>query len=145
MTLIGGKYTTHRSLAERVVDLIVEALGARARPCATAEWPLGDDRPAIDALRAAHPSCLELPGGLAIGEADVIHAVSASLALRLDDVLLRRSRLWLDGRALRAALEPTARWMAPLLGWTETRLKDEVNRMTTMLDTESKAIEEAMP
>jgi len=145
MTLIGGKYTTHRSLAERVVDIIVEALGARARPCATAERPIGDDRPAIDALRAAHPSCLELPGGLAIGEADVIHAVSASLALRLDDVLLRRSRLWLDGRAIRAALEPTARWMAPLLGWTETRLKDEVNRVTTMLDTESKAIEEAMP
>jgi glycerol-3-phosphate dehydrogenase len=83
--------------------------------------------------------------GLAIGEADVIHAVNGALALRLDDVLLRRSRLWLDGRALRAAIEPTARWMAPLLGWTETRVKDEVSRMTAMLDTESKAIEEAMP
>jgi hypothetical protein len=35
--------------------------------------------------------------------------------------------------------------MAPLLGWTETRVKDEVSRMTAMLDTESKAIEEAMP
>jgi glycerol-3-phosphate dehydrogenase len=88
---------------------------------------------------------LELPSGLAIGEADVIHAVNGALALRLDDVLLRRSRLWLDGRALQSALQPTARWMAPLLGWTETRVSDEVNRMTTMLDTESKAIEEAMP
>jgi glycerol-3-phosphate dehydrogenase len=145
ITLIGGKYTTHRSLAERVVDLVVEALGARTRPCATADWPLEDDRPAIEALRATHPDRLELPLGLAIGEADVIHAVNGALALRLDDVLLRRSRLWLDGRALGTALEPTARWMAPLLGWTETRLEDEVNRMTTMLDTESKAIEEAMP
>ena len=137
ITLIGGKYTTHRSLAERVVDRIVQSLGARTRPCTTATRIVPDDIVAYN-LRFL------LPGGLAIAEAGVAYAVSQSFALRLDDVLLRRTRLWLDARALRAAIEPTARWMAPRLGWSEERKNDEINRMTAMLDQESNAIEEAM-
>ena len=139
IALIGGKYTTHRSLAERVVDRVVEALGARTRSCTTATRPVPSDAPA-----GSDPARLTLPGGLAIGEADVDHAVSHAFALRVDDVLLRRTRLWLDGRALRAAIEPTAGWMAPRLGWSTERVKDEVDRMTGILDQESNAIEEAM-
>ena len=139
ITLIGGKYTTHRSLAEHVVDRIVESLGSTTRPCTTVTRPVPDDAPA-----AGDPARLALPGGLALGEADVEHAVCCALALRLDDVLLRRTRLWLDGRALRAAIEPTARWMGSRLQWAEERVKDEVARMTAMLDQESNAIEEAM-
>ncbi|HET9941536.1 MAG TPA: glycerol-3-phosphate dehydrogenase/oxidase [Candidatus Eisenbacteria bacterium] len=137
ITLIGGKYTTHRSLAERVVDRIVEALGARTRPCTTTTR-------IVPLEQVAHTHRFILPGGLSIAEPTVKYAVSHSFALRLDDVLLRRTRLWLDGRALRAAIEPTARWMAPLLGWSTERTSDEINRMTAMLDQESNAIEEAM-
>lgn len=139
ITLIGGKYTTHRSLAERVVDRIVESLGTRTRPCTTATRSVPDEAPA-----GRDPARLTLPGGLAIREAEVDCAVSHAFALRLDDVLLRRTRLWLDARALRAAIEPTARWMAPRLGWSEERKKDEIDRVTAMLDQESNAIEEAM-
>ena len=139
ITLIGGKYTTHRSLAERVVDRIVESLGTRTRPCTTATRSVPDEAPA-----GRDPAELTLPGGLAIGEPEVDCAVSHAFALRLDDVLLRRTRLWLDARALRAAIEPTARWMAPRLGWSEERKKDEIDRVTAMLDQESNAIEEAM-
>src|SRR5512132_3123393 len=35
-TMVGGKYTTHRALAERVVDAVARALGARVAPCVTA-------------------------------------------------------------------------------------------------------------
>ena len=137
LALIGGKYTTHRSLAERVVDQVVEALGAPARPCTTAARPVPGDAP------EPGPS-IALPGGLAIGEAEVDHAVRHALALRLDDVLLRRTRLWLDARALRAALTAAAGWMAARLQWSEERKNDEIHRMTAMLDQESNAIEEAM-
>lgn len=137
LALVGGKYTTHRSLAERVVDQVVEALGAPTRPCATATRPVPDDAPMTG-------TALALPGGLAIGEAEVDHAVRHALALRLDDVLLRRTRLWLDARALRAALTAAAGWMAPRLQWSEERKNDEIHRMTAMLDQESNAIEEAM-
>ena len=145
ITLIGGKYTTHRSLAERVVGQVAAALRAKAGPCETARRTLADDREArIDALRAVHPGRLDLPGGLSIGEAEVAHAIREERALRLDDVLLRRTRLWLDARALRAAAEPAARWMAPLLGWSDARARTEVERLTAILDTEGNAIEEAM-
>ncbi|MGE5176052.1 MAG: FAD-dependent oxidoreductase [Hyphomicrobiales bacterium] len=40
VTLIGVRYTTARLEAERVIDLIVERLGARVRPCATATTPV---------------------------------------------------------------------------------------------------------
>ena len=39
LSLIGGKYTTHRSLAERVVDRVVRATRVRAGRCTTAESP----------------------------------------------------------------------------------------------------------
>jgi glycerol-3-phosphate dehydrogenase len=143
ITLIGGKYTTHRSLAERVVDQVVLALGVAARPCDTARRPVASGA-GIESLRAAHPGRRDLPGGLAIGEAEVVHAVREERALRLEDVLLRRTRLWLDGRALRAAAEPAARWMAPHLDWSEPRVREEVERITAMLGEEERAIEEAM-
>lgn len=39
ITAIGGKWTTSRSLAEKVVDLSVRKLGTAARPCATETTP----------------------------------------------------------------------------------------------------------
>ncbi len=142
MSLIGGKYTTHRSLAERVVDRAVEWLGKRAAPCSTATTPLPAGRgAAIAELEAAHPARLELAGGLALSEAEVAHAVTKRKARRLEDVLLRRTRLWLDGRALRAAARPASAWMAPLLSWSDERRDEEVSRVLRALDQEALAIE----
>ena len=142
-TIVGGKYTTHRALAERVVDEAARALGARARPCDTAVAPVPDGR-AEEAARNARdfPRRIDVDGGFTLAEADVARSVRAEKARRLDDVLLRRTRLWLDGRALRAAAVPCAAWMAPLLGWTDRRRSEEVNRLLAMLDREEAAIAE---
>jgi Glycerol-3-phosphate dehydrogenase len=42
ITILGGKYTTHRHIAEEVVDVVVSKLGEkqRFRPCTTAAVPL---------------------------------------------------------------------------------------------------------
>lgn len=40
ITIIGGKLTTARGLAERGVDIIVEKLGKKVQPCKTKETPL---------------------------------------------------------------------------------------------------------
>jgi len=142
-TLIGGKYTTHRSLAERVVDRASAMLGKRAAPCVTARTPVPAGRgAAIEALRGRFPGRLDLGDGLSLSEAEVVHAATVEKARRLDDVLLRRTRLWLDGRALRRAAEPAASWMAPLLGWSESRRREEIERLTRTLDDEERAIEE---
>jgi len=39
-TVIGGKYTTYRATAERVLDRVLHSLHKTARPCATRERPL---------------------------------------------------------------------------------------------------------
>ncbi len=50
-TISGGKYTTHRSIAEKVVDQVVSRLRLRqALPCKTAKTPLPG---ALDSSRAA--------------------------------------------------------------------------------------------
>ena len=145
LTIVGGKYTTHRSLAERVVDRVVEWSGQSARPCATATTPVAADRAArLESLRARHPGVLDLGAGSTLTEGEVVHAVTEERARRLEDVIFRRTRLWLDSRALRRAAEPVAAWMAPHLGWSETRRQEEIARVTRALDEEDRRIEEGM-
>lgn len=44
ISALGGKWTTSRHLAEKVVDLAVRKLGARVRPCATESAPTAGGR-----------------------------------------------------------------------------------------------------
>jgi len=143
ITIVGGKYTTHRSLAERVVDRVVRVSGKSAGPCRTATMPVGSGRAdRVDSLRDRHPGILELGEGLVLAEGEVVHAVTAEKARRLEDVLLRRTRLWLDARALRRAAAPVASWMAPHLAWSGSRSQEEIERITRALDEEERRIEE---
>ena len=143
ITIVGGKYTTHRSLGERVVDHVVASSGKPAGECRTATTPIGADRASrVNALRERHPGILKLGEGLALDEAEVVYAVAGEKARRLEDVLLRRTRLWLDARALRRAAAPVAAWMSPLLGWGDARSQEEVERLTRALDDEDRRIEE---
>jgi len=145
-TIVGGKYTTHRALAERVVDEAVRSLGTRARPCDTSVATVSEADAASGARYAADfPRRIDVEGGFALTEAEVARGVRHEKARRLDDVLLRRTRLWLDARAVRAAAMPCAAWMAPLLGWTDRRRSEEVNRLLAMLDREEAAITEGTP
>lgn len=144
VSLVGGKYTTHRSLAERAVDAVVRALGARARACATATTPLPDRRePAIAALRARYPDGVDAGSGLRVSEAEAVHAVREERARSLDDVLLRRTRLWLDGPALRRAAPRVAGWIGRELGWGDAYREMEILRLFAALDREQAAIERA--
>ncbi|HEX7077493.1 MAG TPA: glycerol-3-phosphate dehydrogenase/oxidase [Candidatus Eisenbacteria bacterium] len=141
-SIVGGKYTTHRSLAERVVDGAARSLGGRARPCDTRTAPVPGGRDAaIAALSREFPRRVATTGGFAVAEAEAVHAARAEKARRLDDVLLRRTRLWLDGRALREAAVPVAAWLAPVLGWSERRRTAEVDRLLAALDREERAID----
>jgi glycerol-3-phosphate dehydrogenase len=144
-TLVGGKYTTHRALAERVVDGVARALGARVAPCVTASLPLRPGRAeSIERLRRDFPRAAEVAGGFRISEAEVAHATRVEKARCLDDILLRRTRLWLDSRALREAAVPCAVWAAPVLGWSERTRAAEVDRLLAILDREERSVDGAI-
>ena len=127
-TIAGGKYTTYRVMAADLVDTVARELG-HAAPSVTREVPLlGHDAPDRAALVAEDPRLAEpLDGGGGHLRADVVRACRHEGALRLEDVLERRTRLALTApdRGLRAAA-PAATLMAAELGWTPERAGAEV-------------------
>ncbi|TMG00354.1 MAG: hypothetical protein E6I10_00320, partial [Chloroflexi bacterium] len=58
-SIVGGKVTTYRLMAERVVDVAAHHLGV-STPCTTAEVPLNDREEPLDQLRH-RPSVLGVP------------------------------------------------------------------------------------
>jgi glycerol-3-phosphate dehydrogenase len=109
LTIVGGKYTTFRVMARDVLVHFAERHGrARATlrdPVAPLPRPLG-------------------PGQTV--EAITEFAVNHEFARRLDDVLRRRTRLWLTPDRGRVAAPVVAATLARLLGWSAERQRDEL-------------------
>jgi glycerol-3-phosphate dehydrogenase len=116
VTIVGGKLTTYRRMAEDAVDAAVAARGLGAAPCRTARLPLvgaaapaalaglaaprrlvrryGTEAPAVLALGAEDPGLLEpvVPGSTVTG-AELLWAVQHEGALDEGDLLDRRTRI----------------------------------------------------
>jgi glycerol-3-phosphate dehydrogenase len=163
-TALGGKYTTSRSLARKLVDRIFQFLGEEPPACKTETTPLcGGNigiyasflhrvsdaeegivpRATIENLVRSYGSryreVLDLarqdpdlgrplhPGLPEIG-AQVVHAVRTEMALRLTDVLLRRSGLGTLGDPGEPCLKRVCELMSAELGWGRSRMKAEMQQ-----------------
>jgi glycerol-3-phosphate dehydrogenase len=131
VTIVGGKLTTYRRMAEDAVDAVLEGRGLSAGRCRTARLPLVGAGPAqelarlvvpahlvrrygaealeVMALAAEDPSLLEpvAPGSATIA-AELTWAVRHEGALDEGDLLDRRTRVGLIA-ADREAAFPAAR------------------------------------
>jgi glycerol-3-phosphate dehydrogenase len=168
LSIAGGKLTTFRRMAERIVDQAVAQLRAAGRELpeprgASNEVPLsggetGDDVAGYaERLKAARypvdgnvvDHMVALYGSNAAGmldwirsdagfaercapdlpvtRAEIHYAVRHEMAMTLEDVLDRRSRvlLWDPANGVHAA-EAVARWMAAELDWSPQRTEREV-------------------
>ncbi|WP_033349132.1 glycerol-3-phosphate dehydrogenase/oxidase [Kitasatospora aureofaciens] len=129
ITVVGGKLTTYRRMAEDAVDAAVRLRGLPARTCWTARLPLigapghRDSRPAPAggvpaSLLARHGGAAHevlaageltpLAEGLDVTRAEVVYAVTHEGALDAADVLDRRTRIGLvaeDAERARQAVE----------------------------------------
>jgi glycerol-3-phosphate dehydrogenase len=150
LSVVGGKITAYRAIAEEVVDLVGRVLGDRA-PCTTATTPLPGARGEI-ATRGIHPDPFAHLRGVygyramavaklgaedkALGEhlcagqqtsaAEVVHAVRSEWAMTIGDVMLRRTTMGLRARQGLDCVEAVADRMASLLGWDSERRRAEV-------------------
>jgi glycerol-3-phosphate dehydrogenase len=109
LTIAGGKWTTFRIMARDLLHAAAPKLGRD--------------------LRALDDPALPLPAPLHAG-ADAVtlgaHAVEHEFARHLEDVLRRRSALWLsDDRGMSAA-PAVAGALARRLGWTPAQERDEL-------------------
>src|SRR5438094_1533327 len=151
VSIAGGKLTTYRRMAERVVDLVCERLGHRA-PCRTDGVPLpGGERlpeevarqlPALPAgaaerlvrLYGAEAKTIAARGGETVPglpivlRGEVEHVLDAEMTLTLEDLLERRTRLLLfDPHQGLDGLETVASMAAARLGWTSARTAAEID------------------
>ena len=148
-SIVGGKLTTYRSLAEQTVDLVFRKLQRNSLACATHREPLPGSKvqsptsnvqSPSDRLRRiygtrsalvmnllAEDSSLAEVFDAATGAiaAEVVFAFKHELAQTLSDCLLRRTMVGLNSTCGLEAVEAAARIAQKHLGWSETRVVQE--------------------
>jgi glycerol-3-phosphate dehydrogenase len=136
VTIVGGKWTTYRKMAEDTIDHAIQVGGLRERPCATETlhlhgWQLADGEPhvdpmalygtdntAIEALLGTDPQLrAPLHPRLPYARGLITWAARHEMARTLEDALARRTRsLLLDARASIEAAPVAAELLAGELG-----------------------------
>ena len=126
LTIAGGKYTSFRLMARDTLAVLATRLGRAGRPfhdpIEPLPTPLGDDQPA---------------------ERLAEFAADAEFARSVEDVVRRRTRLWLTPDRGRVAAGPVSVALAARLGWDETRRRDELQRFHDALADEDRLLRRA--
>ncbi|PWT90350.1 MAG: glycerol-3-phosphate dehydrogenase [Blastocatellia bacterium] len=148
VSIVGGKLTTYRNLAEQCVDLLFEKLGRQNPGCRTAEVrlpgadglaftddPLQQRLQRIYGSRASNVLALAdtderlaeplNEAGNAIA-AEILFGFKSEFASTLGDVLMRRTMLGLEAHLGIGVDERAAKIAKEFLGWTDERAEDEV-------------------
>ena len=146
VTLLGGKWTTYRQMAEDTLADAIDVGGLQRRPCATQELHLhgwtrredvshddvegvyGTELPAVEDLAREDPSWNDpLHERLPYRGVHVVYAARHEMARNVEDVLARRTRsLLLDARASIDAAPKVAEIMARELGHDATWVAKQV-------------------
>jgi len=114
LSIVGGKYTTYRLIAEQTVDRALELLGERQRPCRTSETLLPEHRPPPSG------ECIcKVP---TVYASDVIHACDDEMAMTVADVMRRRTGLALSRHGGPDTAAVVAQLMTNRLGWTDVQM-----------------------
>lgn len=144
ISIVGGKWTTYRKMAEDAVNAAAVQAGLPYQECKTLDLPIhghqtdtdwnepdyyyGSDRKAIQDLQIENPEWAKpLHTDLPYTAAEIIWAVREEQCQTVEDALSRRTRaLLLDARASIAAAPEVARLMANEMGrdanWIETQI-----------------------
>ena len=144
LSIMGGKWTTYRRMAEDCVNQAAALAHLPERVCATEHLHIhgfqndakqdgslsiyGSDRSEIDKLIASDPGLREqLHPALPYVKAEVVFAARYEMARTVEDVLARRTRaLFLNARAALDMAPVVADLIARELGWSETGKADEL-------------------
>jgi glycerol-3-phosphate dehydrogenase len=161
VSIAGGKLTTYRRMAERVVQSVLELLrrqdcpgagesalrplvgGSSADQARMRVTPTGSAEPQLaerlwatygiaaegilDEIRASPTRGVGIGGLAELSVAEVQHAVRQEMAIELDDVLRRRSRVGMFRTAEAcAAAADVAAIMGRALGWNAEKIERDV-------------------
>ncbi len=148
VSIIGGKWTTYRAMAEDVINKAALLGGLDEKKCVTEHMPIhgyvknvkrenhlyvyGADIPELKQLIVQNPKLGEqLHPDLPYLKAEVIWAVRKEMARTIDDVLARRTRaLFLDAKASIDMAAEVGELMAKEMGKKYSWTKEQINEYT---------------
>jgi glycerol-3-phosphate dehydrogenase len=151
ISIMGGKWTTYRKMAEDGVDRAIAVGGLLPRPCRTKTLRIhgaegrhtqgvlagyGADGPAIKQLATLRPElAVPLADRLPYVAAQVVWAARREMARSVEDVLARRVRiLFLDAVAALAAAPKVAELLASELGRDAAWQADQLQQFRTVAE-----------
>ena len=151
VTVIGGKWTTYRKMAEDAVDNAIMIAGLAERKCITSHLLIhgydkntvagsgpmsvyGRDRDEVEEIEKENEQYKGwLIESLEIKKAQVVWAVREEMARTVEDVLARRTRaLFLDARASLAVCKEVAEIMAKELNKDQSWADEQVTAFKTL-------------
>lgn len=131
VTITGGKWTTYRKMAQDAVDNAAFVGKLPKKTCVTFSLSIGFPEKRNEKMQqwiTEHPAFAEkIHPDYTYTHADVLYAMRHELAVTVEDVLARRTRLlFLDARAALASAGKIANWMAAELGKGEEWKAEQV-------------------
>jgi glycerol-3-phosphate dehydrogenase len=142
ISLVGGKLTTYRRLAEETVDLCLRRLGKAARECTTASTPLPGARTqhsdrshriygrraekVFDLIRDNPELAVIFDPETGAVAAEIVFAFQSEFAQTLTDCLIRRTMVGYNSTCGLNAIEAAADIARKHLGWSEERARKEI-------------------
>jgi glycerol-3-phosphate dehydrogenase len=128
VTITGGKWTTYRKMAEDVVNNAAFAAKLPKKGCVTKQLPIGDAKKAVTKNGEAF-----LHEAFTYTEADIVHFAKYEMAITVEDVLSRRTRLLLlDAKAAIEAAPSIAKILAEVLNKDSQWVNAQVNTFTEL-------------
>lgn len=139
VTITGGKWTTYRKMAQDAVDNAVFISKLDKRLCITKGLPIGDP---LSVQQKKEKMVQEDPGlaaplypGCAYQFVDIAYAVRHEMAITVEDVLARRTRLlFLDAHAALDCLEKVVVFMQRELNESEAWVIQQKNDFTELAE-----------
>jgi glycerol-3-phosphate dehydrogenase len=118
LSIVGGKYTTHRAIAQEVVDKTCELLGQDCPPCLTATSALPQRRPTHSGQRISI-----VPD---VFGSDITHACEDEMAMTVSDVMRRRTSLALSKHGGPETAASVAKLMVAPMRWSNEQMNQSL-------------------
>ncbi|MGH7509665.1 MAG: glycerol-3-phosphate dehydrogenase/oxidase [Gemmatimonadales bacterium] len=116
LSMEGVKFTTARRVAELAVDRVFASLGQSSPPCRTTQVLL----PGAQDRRPVEPPA-------EVAREEILQAVREEMAIKLDDIVFRRTSLGAAPGPARTTVEEAARVAGGELGWDSHRQAIEID------------------
>lgn len=142
ITIIGGKWTTYRKMAEETVNKLIDVGRLKAKPCQTVNIRIhgfrknrdnemnlyGSDTETLDQLVSANPTLRQLvANGHPYTQTQVVWAIRYEMARTVEDILARRLRLlFIDARAALEAAPAVAQIISGELGLSKEKIDKQL-------------------